>query len=105
MASLLDISRATLYRRLQEAGISADDQTPIQEQQLDDIIRSIKKDHSNDGELLMQGHLVRQGIKVPRQSFKMNFIVSTIPMLLLVVILSSIVVFTICTPSKLQQSS
>lgn len=42
----------------------------MQEQQLDEILRSIKRDHPNDGEVLMQGHLVRQGIKVPRQKLR-----------------------------------
>lgn len=28
------------------------------------------KDHSNDGEVLMQGHLVNQGIKVPPQKLQ-----------------------------------
>lgn len=67
---MLSISRATLYRRLEDVGISPDDQTPLSEQQLDDVIRSIKRDHPNDGEVLMQGHLLRQGIKIPRQELR-----------------------------------
>ena len=37
---------------------------------LDEVIRSIKQDHPNDGEVLMQGHLLRQGIRVPRQALR-----------------------------------
>ena len=59
-----------MYRRLEEAGVSPDDYTPISDQQLDDIIHSIKQDHPNDGEVLMQGHLLRQGIRVPRQALR-----------------------------------
>lgn len=70
IASILGISRATLYRRLDEAGISPDDNTPLSDQQLDEVIVSIKQDHPNDGEVLMQGHLLRQGIRVPRQALR-----------------------------------
>ena len=70
IASILGISRATLYRRLKEAGISPDDDTPLSDQQLDEVIFSIKQDHPNDGEILMQGHLLRQGIRVPRQALR-----------------------------------
>ena len=70
IASMLNISRATLYRRLEDAGISPHAQTPLSEQQLDDIIQSIKRDHPNDGEVLMQGHLLRQGIKITRQELR-----------------------------------
>ena len=68
IASILGISRATLYRRLEEAGISPDDDTPLSDQH--EVILSIKQDHPNDGEILMQGHLLRQGIRVPRQALR-----------------------------------
>lgn len=64
---LLWDSRSTLYRRLQEAGVSPNDCTILSNQQLDEIIQSIKLDHPNDGEVLMQGHLIRMGIRITRQ--------------------------------------
>ena len=67
IAVLMGISRSTLYRRLTEAGISPNDRTHLSTRQLDDLIRSIKRNHPNDGEILMQGHLVRMGIRVTRQ--------------------------------------
>ena len=70
VAALLNISRATLYRRLNEAGISPHDYTPLSERQLDAVIRSIKQYHPNDGEVLMRGHLLSQGIRVSRQALR-----------------------------------
>ena len=55
IASIMGISRATLYRRLEEAGISPDDDTPLSDQQLDEVIRSIKQDHPNDVKYLCKG--------------------------------------------------
>ena len=49
IASMLDISRATLYQRLKDAGISSDDHSHLSDVELDDLIRSLKKDHPNDG--------------------------------------------------------
>ena len=68
IATLLGLSRATLYRRLKEAGVSSDEYTQVSDEQLDEVICSIKQDHPNDSEVLLQGHLLRQGIKVPRHA-------------------------------------
>ncbi len=70
IAALLEISRATLYRRLEGAGISPDNYTSISGPQLDQLIRSIKQDHPNNGEVLMRGHLLRQGVRVPRHALR-----------------------------------
>ena len=72
IASILDISHATLYRRLEDAGISSDDGSHISDAELDDIIRSIKQDHPNEGEVLIQGHLVRKKIRVPREALRQS---------------------------------
>ena len=70
VAALLNISRATLYRRLIEAGISPHDYTPLSERQLDAVICSIKQYHPNDGEVLMRGHLLSQGIRVSHRAVR-----------------------------------
>ena len=70
IASLLGISRRTLYRRLAEAGISTDDRTQLSEGELDDIIRSLKYNHPNDGEVLIQGQLLSMGVRVPRLALR-----------------------------------
>lgn len=72
IATMVGVSRATLYRRLQEAGILPDDYTALTNAELDETIRSIKQDHPNDGEKLMQGHLRRMGIRVPRKLLRQS---------------------------------
>ena len=72
---MLDISRATLYRRLKDVGISSNDRSHLSDVELDDLIRSLKKDHPNDDndrEVLIQGHLVRMKIRVPRQALRQS---------------------------------
>ena len=70
IAELMEISRSTLYRRLEEEGISPDDHTHLLDAELDDVIRSLKQDHPNDDEVLMQGHLIRMRIRVTRQALR-----------------------------------
>lgn len=70
IATILGISRATLYRRLEDSGISPDDYTPLSDEQLDEVICTIKRDHPNDGEVLLCGHLTRKGIRVTRQAVR-----------------------------------
>ena len=70
IAAILGISRSTLYRRLEQGGVSPDDHTPLTDQQLDEVIISLKESHPNDGEVLIQGHLVTMGIKVTRQALR-----------------------------------
>lgn len=67
---MLDISRPTLYRRLEEYGIPLCDYTDISGSDLDDIVKDIKHSFPNDGEVMLQGHLLRLGVKVPRSSLR-----------------------------------
>ena len=67
IAGILGISRATLYRRLDEEGIDRDSKyTDITDGDLDREIVEIKLEHPNDGERLLIGHLASRGIIVPR---------------------------------------
>ena len=70
ISTLLDISRSTLYRRLADADIAPDSYTLFAPSELDGILRSIKQQHPNDGERLMQGHLSSMGVKVKRQDLR-----------------------------------
>lgn len=71
MAAILGISKSTLYRRLEEEGISRDFiYTAISDSELDRELAAIKSDHPNDGECLLTGHLARQGILVPRAQIR-----------------------------------
>lgn len=67
IASIIGVSRSTLYRRLEEEGISTCiTYSSITDNALDDLIHGIKMQHPHDGERLMIGHLSRHGIRVPR---------------------------------------
>lgn len=63
----MGISRATLYRRLEEEGISRDCKySDISDAALDREVVEIKVEHPNDGERLLIGHLANRGIIVQR---------------------------------------
>ena len=67
IASILGISRSTLYRRLEEEGIElSDTYSQVSDNDLDHTIAGIKHSHPNDGERLITGHLYRLGIVLPR---------------------------------------
>ena len=61
IASMIRTSRATLYRHLKRAGVPCIDVSPLSDQQIDEIVAEIKND-PNDGEVMMNGHLLRMGI-------------------------------------------
>ena len=70
VSQLLQISRSTLYRRLEDHGISPDDYSDITPLELDKVVKTVKQDHPNDGEVLLKGHLSRLGIKVRRSQLR-----------------------------------
>lgn len=58
IAEMLNISRSTLYCRINEAGLALT--TAVSEQELDRVLCEIKQSHPNDGEVLVQGHLLQR---------------------------------------------
>ena len=68
IAKIMGISRTTIYRRLDDAGIdhARTSYTNISDAALDQAVRTIKQVHPNDGERLMAGHLASRGIIVQR---------------------------------------
>ena len=67
IASIVGVSRSTLYRWLKEEGLSTSiTYSNISDQSLDPLITTIKRQHPHDGERLMLGHLVSYGIRVQR---------------------------------------
>lgn len=68
---MIGVSRSTLYRRLEEEGISKTiTYTDITEQALDHIIYRIKLQHPNDGERMMMGYLASQNVRVTRSRLR-----------------------------------
>ena len=67
ISELLSISRSTLYRRLEEGGISQQvHYSSISNHDLDQQLVAIKLVYPNDGERLLNGHLVARKIIIPR---------------------------------------
>lgn len=64
------MSRSTVYRRLLDVGVSTNDYTAISSSHLDEVLREIKKEFPNDGEVITKSHLLRLGIKVTRQELR-----------------------------------
>ena len=68
---MLNVSRSTLYRRIQEEGFSLNlVYSNITDIELDQHIKIIKIQHPNDGERLIIGHLRAQGVYVPRSRIR-----------------------------------
>ena len=68
IAEILQVSRQTLHRGLHEFGI--DKFTAISESDLDFTLQAIKSEHPACGEVMIQGHLLHNGIKVPRSKLR-----------------------------------
>ena len=67
IAEILGISRSTLYRRLEDEGISQSITfSSISDIELDAVVNRIKQIHPNDGECMLIGHLTRLNVIVPR---------------------------------------
>ena len=60
IVTIMGLSQSTLYHRVQEASVALNDHTPLSDQQLDEIIQL---DNPKDGNVPMQGHLIRVGVK------------------------------------------
>ena len=63
---MLNVSRQTLYRRLGKFNIPTSEYAAISPNELADIVKSIKANFPNDGEVMVQGHMLQRGIKVQR---------------------------------------
>lgn len=71
VAELVGISRSTLYRFLEREGITCTGKySDISSNDLDRAVTTIKREHPNDGERLMSGHLRSIGIIVPRSRLR-----------------------------------
>lgn len=66
IASVILVSRTTLWRRVREAGVLADPFTDISDQELDCVVRDFQNRHPNSGQVLTHGYLNSIGIHVQR---------------------------------------
>ena len=71
IAEVMGVSRQTLYRRVKEKGIHQDLQfSDISDHDLDEVIKQIKVEHPNDGEVLMNGHLAAKNVWIPSSKLR-----------------------------------
>ena len=74
MASALQVSRSTLWRRLKEAGYQIKKYTDISDDELDSIITAIQKENPNCGQQLIRGYLNDKGVYVQRYKLRESII-------------------------------
>ena len=66
VARIMDVSRPTLYSFCREHGIEQRTFSDISDDQLVDVVIELKRNHPNDGYVLMEGHLRAMGLKIQR---------------------------------------
>ena len=67
VANAIGVSRTTLWRRLTEQNITLSRYLDISDFDLDQVISRIQHDFPNAGLVMIQGHLLSEGVHVPRQ--------------------------------------
>ena len=68
IAEILEVSTKTLSRRLHDWGLSK--YTSISDAELEEVVRGIKAKHPNNGEVMMQAHLISRGIYIQRAKLR-----------------------------------
>ena len=64
IAGLLQVSRTTLWRHLNDADYKIERFTDISDDELDSILRQLQRDYPNCGQQLLQGYLRQRGVIV-----------------------------------------
>ena len=71
IARMIGVSRSTLYRKLRDFDIdSSDSYSDIAPSDLDDLLKEIKVEQPDIGEVILQGRLLHMGIKVTRSQLR-----------------------------------
>ena len=66
IARMLGVATKTLYRFIAKHGLVIPQFSDITDDDLVEVVRFLKRNHPNDGEALMHGHLMSKDIKVQR---------------------------------------
>lgn len=67
---MLGVSRKTLYRKLEKYGIPHNDYASLSSNELDEVIKGVKINFPNDGEVMLQAHMLQLGFKVRRAALR-----------------------------------
>ena len=67
VAETLGISRKTLYNKTVGQSTVTPKSTGTDDTRLESAISTIKESHPNDGEVMITGHLLQKGLRVPRR--------------------------------------
>ena len=67
VANAVGVSRTTLWQRLREQNITLSPYVDICDHDLDEVITRINHNFPNSGLVMIQGHLLSEGVHVPRQ--------------------------------------
>ena len=71
VAKILGVSRQTLYNRDNASSqINLQKYSRMSTADLDQKVKEIKSNHPNDGEVMLNGHLLSRGIRVPRAKLR-----------------------------------
>ena len=60
---MIGVSRSTLYRKLRDFDIDSDSYSDIAPSNLDDLLKEIKVEQPDIGEVILQGRLLHMGIR------------------------------------------
>ena len=72
ISQLLGVSRQTIYNRIKSSGNATAfaTYTNIDDGDLDALITRVKVQHPNNGEVMMAGYLVSEGVRVSRKRLR-----------------------------------
>lgn len=70
IASILNVSTRTVYRRLEMYGLTSQNFSDITDDSLDQYVDEIYQVHQNCGEVMLQGLLIQHNVRVTRQRLR-----------------------------------
>ena len=79
ISELLRVSSRTVERRMQEYGLSVYSlYTEIQDNQLDDLVRAIKRENPGCGSKMLAGYIGAKGIFIPRRRVRESLAIARV---------------------------
>ena len=66
IASFFDVSRLVIYKAIREFQLDYSKFSDLPDDQLQEVVTSIKENHPRAGEVMVQGHLRAQGVYIQR---------------------------------------